>query len=79
MLIIKCAGCKRKLFRYDKIGKGAVLRCYFKRISKYYDLQISDETVSCPCGKIIGHKKENAIKMIQSAFTWTGTKRSKNN
>lgn len=39
MLVIKCSACKRKLWKYDKVGQGQVLRCYKDRITKEYNLE----------------------------------------
>jgi hypothetical protein len=36
MLALKCAACKKKLWRYDKIGPGEVLRCHKDRIIRMY-------------------------------------------
>ncbi|MCJ7602833.1 MAG: hypothetical protein MUO63_15215 [Desulfobulbaceae bacterium] len=36
VMLVKCAACKRKLWRYDKIGQGEVLRCHKDRIKKMY-------------------------------------------
>lgn len=77
MLVIKCAACKRKLWKYDKIGQGAVLRCYKSRITKHYaNLGSQGDKVTCPCGKEIGIDKGRHIKMIRKAFVHTGTKRN---
>lgn len=74
MLTLKCAACKRKLWKYEKIGKGAVLRCYKDRITRHYAVQIDGASVQCPCGKVIGVDEGAYIKMIASAFTYSGTK-----
>ncbi|OEG63254.1 hypothetical protein [Halanaerobium congolense] len=37
MLTIKCAKCKTKLFKYEKIGQGKVLRCGKNKITRLYD------------------------------------------
>ena len=80
MLTIRCAGCKRKLWKYDKIGHGEVLRCHKSRISKVYDITLTDvegEKLRCQCGKDIGIDKGSNFKMIKKAFTYSGEKRSK--
>lgn len=74
MLTIKCAACKRKLWKYEKIGKGAVLRCYKDRITRHYEAQTAGATVQCPCGKTIGVDEGPYIKMIANAFIYSGTK-----
>lgn len=76
MLTIKCAACKRKLWKYDKIGQGQVLRCYKDRITRRYALQQIDGAILCECGKKIGADEGDHIKMISSAFTYSGTKRN---
>lgn len=79
MLTIKCAACKCKLWKYDKIGHGEVLRCHKVRMTRLYQediLELADgEKVSCQCGREIGIDKGSYIKMIGKAFVYTGTKR----
>mgnify|MGYP006959958612 CR=1 FL=1 len=77
MLVLKCAACKRKLWRYDKIGKGAVLRCHKDRITKMYAFTKEENKIKCTCGKDIGIGKGTYIKMIGKAFTYSGTQRNK--
>lgn len=76
VLIIRCAACKKKLWRYDKIGPGEVLRCHKNRIARLYEAKVEDGRVRCPCGKDIGIDKGNFYKMIAKGFTYSGTKRS---
>ena len=76
MLIIRCAACKKKLWRYDKIGQGEVLRCHKDRITKMLNSQINGHKIQCPCGKDIGIDKGSFYKMIAKAFTYRGTKRN---
>jgi hypothetical protein len=77
VLVIKCSACKKKLWKYDKIGPGEVLRCHKDRIIKIYDKINEDGKIKCSCGKDIGIDKGNYIKMISKAFTYSGTKRNK--
>ncbi len=74
MLIIKCAKCKTKLFKYHKIGKGKVLKCHKSRIHKRYHMEFEDEEVCCPCGNLIGKNENRFIKMNDCGFTYTGPK-----
>ena len=76
MLVIRCAACKTKLWKYDKIGPGEVLRCHKARISTKYTFTARDEKIQCGCGKEIGIDKGSYIKMISKAFTYSGTKRN---
>ncbi|MDL1956668.1 MAG: hypothetical protein LWW95_06445 [Candidatus Desulfofervidus auxilii] len=72
MLIVKCAKCKRKIFKYLKIGKGRLLRCWKERIIKNYSVQEGIK-VKCQCGNVIGIDKGRWIKMKQNAFIYSGT------
>lgn len=76
MLIIRCAACKKKLWRYDKIGPGEVLRCHKARIDKIFSFREKDGRVYCSCGKSVGIDKGTFYKMIAKAFTYRGTKRN---
>ncbi len=77
MLVIRCAYCKSKLWKYDKIGQGEVLCCHKSRIEKSYaDLTIDNDKIKCQCGNNIGIDKGSFYKMISKAFTYNGTKRS---
>lgn len=75
MLLVRCAACKRKLWRYDKIGPGEVLRCHKKRISRMYKTLESGHKIQCLCGKDVGIDKGSFYKMDAKAFTYSGTKR----
>ncbi|MGF7184681.1 hypothetical protein GGQ84_000765 [Desulfitispora alkaliphila] len=77
MLIIRCSGCKNKLWRYDKIGPGEVLRCHKARIKKEFTKVLqSEDKIKCPCGNEIGIDKGTFYKMIKKSFTYKGTKRN---
>ena len=77
MLVLKCSACKQKLWRYDKIGPGEVLRCHKDRIDRFYCDPVNDgHKVYCPCGKELGIDKGSFIKMVAKAFTYKGTKRN---
>jgi hypothetical protein len=76
MLVIKCATCKRKLWKYDKIGQGKVLRCHKERMTKIYGVVKKEDKIRCLCGKDIGIDRGGHIKMIAKAFTYRGTKRN---
>jgi len=76
MLTIKCAACKRKLWKYEKIGKGEVLRCYKSRIEREYEYNIVGDKLACTCGNLIGIDKGQHIKMIKKGFVYSGKKRN---
>ena len=78
MLIIRCAACRQKLWRYDKIGKGELLRCHKVRIDKFFCLPKAEgDKIYCTCGKEIGIDKGTFYKMIAKSFVYSGTKRTK--
>ncbi|MBN2619621.1 hypothetical protein JXB22_00920 [candidate division WOR-3 bacterium] len=73
MLTLRCARCRQKLFKYLKVGKGRVLRCYKQRMS--HDHTVHDgRVVRCQCGNAIGQDVGTWIKLERNAFTITGTK-----
>ena len=79
MLTIRCATCKTKLWKYDKIGHGEVLRCHKARISKWYvPVEMQGDKIVCPnCKRPIGIDKGTFYKMDPNAFLDNGTKRNK--
>ncbi len=74
MLTIKCAICKDKLWKYEKYGKGEVLRCYKSRIKRKYKIQSEGDKILCLCGNVIGIDKGPHIKMIKNGFIYSGMK-----
>ncbi|SDN59475.1 hypothetical protein [Desulfonauticus submarinus] len=74
MLIIRCSGCKKKLWKYYKIGKGEVLRCHKDRIKKIYYINQIKNKIYCECGQVIAIDKGKYYKMISKGFIYTGTK-----
>lgn len=76
MLIIKCAKCKTKLWRYFKIGKGEVIRCHKGRITRVFNVvEKRENQIFCPsCGSKIGRDMGSFYKMISKNFIYTGTK-----
>ena len=76
MLTIKCAACKRKLWKYEKFGKGEVLRCYKNHIEREYDFLQQDDKILCICGGEIGIDKGTYIKMVKKGFVYKGSKRT---
>lgn len=73
MLIIKCAKCNSKVFKYEKIGKGRVLNYWFDRIKKDYSIK-TDDFIKCKCGNVIGKIEMKEIRMKPGAFTESGTR-----
>jgi hypothetical protein len=73
MLIIKCAKCRRKVFKYVKIGKGKVWHCWKDRIIE--DLSIHEgKNIKCNCGNLVGIDEEKWIKIKQHSILISGTK-----
>jgi hypothetical protein len=71
MFTIKCAKCKKKIFKYEKVGKGRLWHCWKERIKENYSVQDSQQ-VKCRCGALIGIDKGRNIAMKQQAFTSSG-------
>nr|WP_300004048.1 hypothetical protein [Tissierella sp.] len=73
ILLISCGSCKSEIARYQKLGKGSVLRMYVDRvIESTIDLK---KDFICPnCNKLLGSKvslkkdKKEFYKMIRSTF-----------
>jgi len=72
MLTLKCARCGRKLFKYEKIGKGKLLHCWKNRILEDHSVANGRE-VRCECGCLVGLDEGRWIKMKRHAFTRSGT------
>ena len=82
ILTIKCAKCKSKIFKYKKIGKGKVLRCWKNRITRVYEGKEKEGKLICgDCSNVLGELEENNrgkyYKMISDQFTYTGKKITK--
>lgn len=73
ILLISCGFCKTDLVKYQKLGKGGLLRMHMDRIvESSADLT---QDLTCPnCKKILGSKvmlkkeKKEVYKMIRSTF-----------
>lgn len=73
MIIIKCSKCNKKLFKYLKMGKGQLLRCWKDRIIE--DMSVNDEkNVKCICGDLIGKDEVNYIKFNKKSIIIKGLK-----
>lgn len=77
MLTLRCAQCKAKLWKYNKLGKGEVVRCHKERITKMYKAIERDGKMFCPCGAVIGHDKGSHWNMVRKSFIYSGQKVSK--
>jgi hypothetical protein len=77
MLTIKCSGCKRKLWKYRKIGPGEVLRCHKDRMTRDFEYQEKQGKLYCLCGQVIAVDKGTYYKMIARSFTYSGVKDNK--
>jgi len=71
MILIKCAQCKRKIFRYVKIGKGRIWHCWKNRIVEDFSVH-NGKNINCLCGNLIGVDDGKWIKMKQHAFIYSG-------
>ena len=71
MITIKCSKCRRKIFKYIKIGKGRLLHCWKNRIVEDYSVHIEGE-VRCECGNLIGIDEHKWIKIYTVRCIITG-------
>lgn len=71
MIIVKCAKCSKKIFRYLKIGKGILWHCWKYRIVEDNSIRDGDK-IKCRCGNLIGTDEGKWIKMKQHSFTYSG-------
>ncbi len=76
MLTVRCAACRQKLWKYDKVGRGQLLRCHKDRITPLHTLPQKDGKIYCFCGKPVGIEKGTSISMISGAFIHSGSKRN---
>jgi len=77
LLVIKCAACRKKIWKYHKIGQGEVLRCHKTRIMKDFGFKAKDDKIFCSCGAKLGIDKGSFYKMIPKTFTYSGSKINK--
>jgi hypothetical protein len=62
MIVIKCAKCKRKIFRYLKVGKGKLWHCWKDKITEDNSVRDRDE-IKCHCGNLVGIDEGKWIKI----------------
>jgi len=72
MMTIKCTRCKKKIFKYKKIGKGRLWHCWKDRIIEDNSVHVGSE-IKCQCGNSIGIDEGKWIKMRQHSFQYSGT------
>ena len=76
LLLIRCGHCKASIAKYQKVGKGGVLRLYIDRIIKSsIDLSQLPEALFCPnCNAHLAtklalrKKNKDVYVMVRSAF-----------
>ena len=72
MITVKCAKCKKRIFKYVKIGRGKLWHCWKDRIIEDDSIRDRDE-IKCRCGNLVGIDEGKWIKMKQHSFTYSGT------
>ena len=77
LLVVKCATCRKKIWKYQKIGQGEVLRCHKSRITRNFGFKAEGDKFFCNCGSKIGIDKGTFYKMIPKTFTYSGSKTNK--
>jgi hypothetical protein len=65
--------CRRKIFRYVKIGKGKLWHCWKDRIVEDFSIH-NGKNINCKCGNLIGIDEVKWIKLKQHSFITSGTK-----
>jgi hypothetical protein len=76
VIVVKCAQCKSKIFKYQKVGKGRIWHCWKDKITQDYSVRDENE-VKCQCGNLIGIVEGKRIKMKQYSFTCSGARTRK--
>lgn len=73
ILLISCGFCKTEIIKYQKLGKGGLLRMHIDRIMES-SIDFTQDMLCPNCGNKLGSKivlkKENkeVYKMIRSSF-----------
>lgn len=62
IMVIRCEGCKKKLFKYYKKGKGSLLRMYKSRIWEDNSVH-KGGYLYCQCGRRVGKDMGKYIKV----------------
>ena len=73
MIIIKCSKCNKKIFKYLKLGRGHLLRCWKDRILEDMSI-INENNVMCSCGNIIGRDEKDYLKLNKNSIIIKGLK-----
>ncbi|MBC7194403.1 MAG: hypothetical protein H5U37_01915 [Caldisericia bacterium] len=72
MLTLRCSKCKKKLFKYEKIGEGRLLHLWKNRIKEVYHINKLEDKYFCECGNLIGIDNKIYIRLKKGSFTYTG-------
>lgn len=73
ILIVSCGYCKTDIVKYQKVGRGNLLRMHIDRIIKS-SVKMSKNLICPNCGKKLGtkirlkKKNKEAYRMIRSTF-----------
>lgn len=62
VMTIQCKKCKRKVFKYLKVGKGNLLKAYKSKIKADY-FRVDNDKMMCQCGHVLAIDKGNYYKM----------------
>ncbi len=63
VMTIKCKKCKRKVFKYQKIGKGLIIKAYKPKI-RSPNYQLKHGNLYCQCGHRIATDRGKYYKMM---------------
>lgn len=65
VMTLRCPQCHLKVFKYLKMGKGKLIKCFKDRILDSRAVE-KDGEVFCPCGHRMGRDQGDHIKMLVS-------------
>ncbi len=68
IVIVRCPKCGNKVFKYLKVGRGRLLRCWKNRIISDYSIHNGEEIRCSRCGNLIGIDEGEYIKMKHHMF-----------
>ena len=62
VMVVRCPECKKKAFKYLKVGRGKVIRCYKDRIRDDRTTH-KQKAIYCPCGHRLALDRDDHWKI----------------
>ena len=69
-MVIRCARCNKKLFKYYKKCPGKLWHLWKRNIIEDNTEREGDKVLCPKCGAVIGIDKPNQIKLIKGAYKY---------